>query len=363
MYLCTSEKKIFKSFMAENINISAFLIGVSTAFFSIFAIHILFWRKRRTRFQTVLGCIMAVWAVWNLKDIVITFPGMYTEEVLNWILIVDGWSALTYTVFVAEVVMPGWTTGWRLMLLASPFALFTAVYGLWTDDRVLYAYLVFLWCYAWTVVGVAYVKTKRYLDYIRSNFSNIDKIDVSWLKPTFLFAILSQLSWLVTSLYATVSVDIVYYISTIMLWLVVLHYCWDFCPIVVEKKQEPMPQHKNIIPISEGALEQLVDEQQLYLNPNLTLQELAQLLASNRTYVSNYLSQVRQQTFYDYINQLRIERRSLPLMREHPEYTLEYIAKESGFASISTFRRAFVKMTGQTPTSYRQNLMPSHEDF
>lgn len=75
-------------------------------------------------------------------------------------------------------------------------------------------------------------------------------------------------------------------------------------------------------------------------------------LNTNRTYASNYLSQVRRQTFYDYINQLRIQRVSLPLMQEHPEYKLEYVASESGFASISTFRRAFVKFTGQTPSQF-----------
>ena len=95
-----------------------------------------------------------------------------------------------------------------------------------------------------------------------------------------------------------------------------------------------------------------MDEQQLYLNSNLTLQDLAQALNTNRTYMSNYLSQVRGQSFYDFINQLRIERVSLPMMREHPEYKLEHVAKESGFASISTFRRAFIKLTGQTPSLY-----------
>jgi AraC-like DNA-binding protein len=39
-------------------------------------------------------------------------------------------------------------------------------------------------------------------------------------------------------------------------------------------------------------------------------------------------------------------------MQEHPEYTLEYIAAESGFSSISTFRRAFYKFTGKAPSQF-----------
>lgn len=340
--------------MEHYMNVSAFLIGVSTAFFAIFAIHILFFRKKRTRFQTVLGWIMAIWAVWNLKDIIITFPGMYRDEVLDWIMMIDGWSALTYTVFVFEVVMPGWVTSRKLFYLSLPFVIFTLLYIIEPTQWVIYAYAVFLWCYAWTIVVIGYVKMKRYLTYVRKNYSNIDDIDVSWLRPVFLFAIVSQLAWLFTSLYATVTTDIVYYVSTILLWLMVLLYSWNFRPIVVEKEIEhPQNSYKNpSSAIVEGMLERIVEEQQLYLVKTLTLTDLAAAMGTNRTYVSNYLSQVRGQTFYDYINQLRIEKVSLPLLKEHPEYTLEYVATESGFASISTFRRAFLKLTGKTPRQF-----------
>ena len=340
--------------MADYINISAFLIGITTTFFTIFALHILFWRKSRTRFQTVLGCVMAVWGVWNAKDMVTTFPGMYRQEVLEWILVIDGWSALTYTVLVFEIVMPKWLTLQRLLLLTLPFVIFTLVYGVWPDERVIYAYLAFLWCYAWAVVCIGYVKMKRYLMYVRKNYSNIENIDVAWLEPVFFFAIVSQLAWLLTSLSGTVIADIIYYISTVLLWLMVLHYSWNFQPIVIEKnmESESAANNKNALPIAEGTLERLMEEQQLYLKKDLTLSDLAEALDSNRTYVSKYISQALGQTFYDYINQLRIERVSIPMMKQHPEYKLDFVAHESGFASISTFRRAFIKLTGQTPSQY-----------
>lgn len=341
--------------MADYMNISSFFIGVTTTFFTIFALHILFWRKGRTRFQAVLGYIMAVWAIWNAKDLITTFPGMYREDILNWIFLVDGWSALTYTVFVFEVVMPGWTTWRRMALFFLPFAAFTLAYSLWPSDGTVYAYAAFLWCYAWTIVIIGWVKVQRQIKYIRDNFSNIDRIDVTWLKPVFAFTIVSQLAWLFTSLYANVVADIVYYFSVILLWLMVLHYSWNFHPIAVENDEKtPATPLKQTLPIAEGVLEQVVEEQRLYLNKNLTLADLAKALGTNRTYVSNYLGQFRGQTFYDYINEMRISRMSIPLMREHPEYKLEHIAKESGFASMSTFRRAFTKLTGQMPSQFTE---------
>jgi len=342
--------------MEDYMNISAFMIGISTAFFAGFSLHILLWRKQRTRFQHVLGWIMAVWALWCLKDIVITFPGMYTTKVLNWIFIIDAWSALTYTVFVFEAVWPEWATVRRLGILSVPFAVFTLLYLVWPVQEVIYAESVFLWFYAWTIVIIGWVKVRRLIRYVRENFSNIDSIDVAWLKPVFVFAVISQLAWLFTSLYATVVGDIVYYVSAVLLWLMVLHYSWDFCPIITEREEERKPvRKKEVPPIAEGTLEEVMEEQRLYLNKDLTLADLALALNTNRTYISNYLSQVRGQTFYDYVNQLRIERVSLPMLKEHPEYTLDYVAMQSGFASISTFRRAFVKLTGHTPRQLSSN--------
>ena len=347
--------------MEHYMNVSAFLIGVSTAFFAIFAIHILFFRKKRTRFQTVLGWIMAIWAVWNLKDIIITFPGMYRDEVLDWIMMIDGWSALTYTVFVFEVVMPGWVTLRKLFYLSLPFVIFTLLYIIEPAQWVIYAYAAFLWCFAWAIVGIGYVKMKHQLSYVRKNYSNIDDIDVSWLKPVFFFAIASQLSWLFASLYATVMIDIIYYVLTILLWLMVLRYSWNFCPVAVEIEGKGSNGHdatSAALPIPDGMLEQVVEEKRLYLVKTLTLTDLAAAMGTNRTYVSNYLSQVRRQTFYDYINQMRIEKVSVPLLKKHPEYTLEYIANESGFASISTFRRAFQKLLGKTPRQFITDSIP-----
>lgn len=154
-------------------------------------------------------------------------------------------------------------------------------------------------------------------------------IDVSWLRPVFLFNIVGQLSWLGISFYADVAADILYYIVIIALWCMMLYYSWNFRPVTMEPEpavglvDEAFGEHAAASPahptLPQGVLERLMDEEELYLRPDLTLTDLAQALGTNRTYVSNYLSQMLHQTFYDYINQLRIERMSKPLLREHPE--------------------------------------------
>lgn len=345
--------------------ISIFVIGIATTLFSVFAVHIFFFRDVRTRFQTVVGTIMAVWAAWCAKDLVLMFPGMYTDGVLQWVMIIDGWSALTYMVFVMEVVAPGWTTYRKLLLFSLPFAFFTAAYALWPVKEVIYGYSLFLWFFAWTVVGVGYVKMRRTMKFVRMEYSDIEKIDVSWLRPVFFFSIAGQLAWLFISFYAEIWVDILYYIFIILLWLMVLYYSWGFQPVRViademadleslnqtkERKRQPLP------PIEREHFERVVVQEQLYLRPDLVLQDLAVALGTNRTYVSAYISQSMGMSFYDYINRLRITRSALPLIDQHPEYTFDYVARHSGFTSMSTFRRAFIKQTGTTPSRYVDKL-------
>lgn len=265
-------------------------------------------------------------------------------------MLTDGFSALTYTVFVFEVTMPGWTKLRKMVMLSLPFALFPIAYGICPSENVIYAYTIFLWFYAWGVVIIGYIKVRRYLNYIKRNYSNIENIDISWLKPVFLFAIVSQLSWLFISLYASVFIDILYYVSTLALWGMVLYYSWHFLPVSIPvEKNSP----SNVVPepplgLSKEAFVNMVVSKELYLNKDFTLGDLANALKTNRTYMGKYLNTVCEQPFYDFINQLRIEQKSIPLMQEHPEY----IATESGFSSISTFRRAFYKFTGKTPSQF-----------
>ncbi len=92
-----------------------------------------------------------------------------------------------------------------------------------------------------------------------------------------------------------------------------------------------------------------------YLDPNLTLLQLA----TNIEIPSNYLSQVINETFglnfFDFINQYRVEEVKAKIVdRKFDSYSLLGIAFESGFNSKSAFNRIFKKSTGLTPCEYKK---------
>ncbi len=99
-------------------------------------------------------------------------------------------------------------------------------------------------------------------------------------------------------------------------------------------------------------LEELMSKDQAYLNPKLTLSELALRVGTNRTYLSNYINQVLDQTFFEYINSMRLRHATELLVTTN--LTLEVIAERSGFNSLSTFRRCFVQTYNCSPSTYKK---------
>lgn len=112
----------------------------------------------------------------------------------------------------------------------------------------------------------------------------------------------------------------------------------------------PMPVFSSIGTL----LEQHCEAEELYLQHDLTLQQLATAIGTNRTYLSTYFSQM-DITYNAYVNRLRIQH-FMRLYRENAgsprSATAQQLAQESGFRSYSTFAAAFKQFNGQTVTDW-----------
>ncbi|WP_342119002.1 helix-turn-helix domain-containing protein [Pseudoduganella sp. OTU4001] len=100
------------------------------------------------------------------------------------------------------------------------------------------------------------------------------------------------------------------------------------------------------------SLNQAMRDQQLYLNPNLSLALLAKKVGNLQTTVSQVINDNLGKSFNLYINEFRIQH-AKDLLVSESHLNMELVAERSGFNSNSTFFAAFKKITGQTPASYR----------
>jgi len=111
------------------------------------------------------------------------------------------------------------------------------------------------------------------------------------------------------------------------------------------------------IQILQRKLEKLMDKEQVYLNNELTLFELAKQLNTSTNKLSWLLNTVYKSSFYDFINEYRVNAFLAKLERnEHKAKTLFSLSMEVGFNSKSTFNKAFKASLNETPSSYIKRL-------
>ena len=97
----------------------------------------------------------------------------------------------------------------------------------------------------------------------------------------------------------------------------------------------------------------LMSEQQLFLNNELSLSDLAHASGFRFHQVSAALNADKDSCFYDYVNAYRVEA-AAELLRAHPAKAVLDIAMDAGFNSKSAFYSAFKKHLQTTPSAYRQ---------
>ena len=96
-----------------------------------------------------------------------------------------------------------------------------------------------------------------------------------------------------------------------------------------------------------------VDEERLFLDPDLSVADLAARLASSPREVSEAINAVSGRTFFEFVNAKRIDEARRRLAAD-PGLRILDVAMESGFNSKSAFNNAFRRFAGTTPSAFRK---------
>jgi YesN/AraC family two-component response regulator len=98
----------------------------------------------------------------------------------------------------------------------------------------------------------------------------------------------------------------------------------------------------------------LMEEEKLYQETELTLQQLAARLQVPTYQVSQAINEGMSRNFYDLVNSYRVEEAKRLLQDPVSiNYTILSVGFEAGFNSKTTFNTVFKKFTGLTPTDFR----------
>lgn len=93
-------------------------------------------------------------------------------------------------------------------------------------------------------------------------------------------------------------------------------------------------------------------EEELYLDPKLTVEALAKKCNTNKTYIYKCIKSYTSDNFNTFINKYRIEK-AKKLILERQDYDVKSIGELSGFNSPRTFFRVFKEITGLSPATFK----------
>ena len=125
-----------------------------------------------------------------------------------------------------------------------------------------------------------------------------------------------------------------------------------------ERKYKKPLLDKDFLEQYRQQLEALMSSEKPYLNPNLTLRDLAQTLDIPPNHLSQLLNEGFNKNFAEYINSYRVETfksKAADLSLQH--LTILALAYESGFNSKTVFNTFFKKMEGKTPKAYWKEVV------
>lgn len=379
-------------------NLTYFLNGASLSFFAMGAFHMAIYARQSKSRPHYLFTICLIWmALIELKEFFLSHDAAYNYEILGpGFTFPDLFTLALLSLFFFELVMPGRITARYSLKLLSPFVLLGGAYWLGTafEPRTVYASLpellkdlpsflptVLLLYTLYTVGYCLFALTRivlysiRYSREIAQAYSFTERIHLQWLRwmsALLAFYLLSYI--LIIAFTSDVRSTIVIYLLTLVVWGIlygcILQYripdiirnYWQMPlegEIMDESPETTLVEGSRIALLREQLLK-AIEQRKLYLNPGLTIIDLASECGTNRTQLSLLLNKELGLSFRDYINHCRIQYAALPLLEdEEAGHKIEEVALLSGFGSTATFYRAFAKEKGMAPQQWQESIRKS----
>lgn len=208
--------------------------------------------------------------------------------------------------------------------------------------------------------------------WLKQHYSNLEKRSLKWLSTPLLIYSGFWIGWNVLTEIDRFAYDRaykeVYFLPTFVGLAIVT--CWiGFkgyvksqvvlpTPSAEKIRLDANPQHQALA----NNITTLMSEQKPYLDADLDLSKLSELLEANPKQVSAAINQHFEKNFYEYINSYRVEAfKARMTQADSDKLTLLGHAFECGFKSKSTFNHVFKKISGKTPSEYVKQLKKESE--
>jgi len=260
-----------------------------------------------------------------------------------------GWSLL---LFPTEALRPGWLNVRRALLQILPmYALLALDFILPVNLRILVA------LYPIVLILLLFTHVREYRLWCEDNFSSLEDIDERRI-IRYIFV-----GFMIVAVYIYLCVSHEHARGFTQQWLVIFTLVYGTDLILFrrdpwEQVRESMKNNSSKEDIQQQpnevyrqALEEWMEKERPYRNPDFKLVDLQAVLPMNRTYLSQFIHSEFGCNFYLFVNRYRIEE-AKRLMADNPDMKMAEISASCGFSSPSVFSRTFTSIAGQSPSEW-----------
>lgn len=238
-------------------------------------------------------------------------------------------------------------------------------------------------------VFISLFLVRNYQQKIKDNFSNIEKISLDQAKRIlyfFLFILLVALASFILGYKLSYSFSISNNIIGLFVGVIIYalaYSTWNKTNIQNAASSKMSSEDENesndfaigvnktkgrtVFVLSDEQLERyrnrldsVIEQDKVFIENDLSLSELSRKINIQPYQLSELISRIHSESFFDFINRYRIE--EIKSRLDDPtsdSYSLLGIAMDCGFNSKSSFNAAFKKFSGQTPSEYRKQKLAS----
>lgn len=293
-------------------------------------------------------------------------------------LVIASYQALLFTYTILALIQPLYVKRrmivWQLAIITAASALLLAALLLLPHSSFLIVFAVAVTAYFFQITFYTHTFRSQYkvcLNSLEKYYEEDEKIRLRWTRFGFYSA-------LAVGILALVSLFMDYYFYALFSVIYTIYYAYmaarlynyqiDFqfaIPVITQREDEEKPQET--VDDEESARLAAQSEQfrrvlarwvadRKFTETDISVEEIAQSLGVSRSFLQYYFRTYMQTDFRIWRSGLRIEE-AQSILRDNPGISLENVRELVGFNHRANFHQQFQKITGLTPTEYREQYL------
>ncbi|EJL71830.1 helix-turn-helix domain-containing protein [Chryseobacterium populi] len=221
--------------------------------------------------------------------------------------------------------------------------------------------------------GLSYITIRKHQKRIQQFSANTEGINLNWLEYIIIIIFVINIIYIIYNLsYNSNSLNVFINIAFLLVIYSVAYYSLkqkEIYPVEEKQREElisinedpeteevkrKLISDEELLRIKTG-LEKIMESEKPYLDSELNLIKLSELLSVSTHHLSYVINSGFQKNFFQFVNEYRILHAKI-LLKDNSNNKLSIlgIAYESGFNSKTSFNTTFKKLTGKTPSEFKK---------